>query len=212
MSRLRIIVAGMAAQYPIGGVAWDYPAISDRLCPAGPTTSSTTSTWCWPYCPPQRTMTDDPAYSAGYLRDFFARYAPELSERWHYLHLHETSCGMTRAAFDEFARSADLFLNVSGGSFFQDTLSPNCLKVFLDSDPGYNQYPQRAPVLVGECRALVCRVHAHDRHFTYAGIPGTRIARCRRPALPGARRGCRWCQSCGRRGRKRSARHRRGAR
>ena len=132
----------MAAQYPVGGVAWDYLQYPLGFARLGHDVVYHEDTWCWPYHPVQRTMTDDPAYSAEYLRDFFARYAPELGERWHYLHLHpETSWrgAWSRAAFDEFARGADLFLNVSGGSFFPDALSTKCLKVFLDSDPGYNQ-------------------------------------------------------------------------
>ena len=159
----------MAAQYPVGGVAWDYLQYPIGFARLGHDVVYHEDTWCWPYHPPQRTMTDDPAYSAAYLGDFFARYAPELSERWHYLHLHETSCGMSRAAFDEFAGSADLFLNVSGGSFFPDALSPHCLKVFLDSDPGYNQIIlSERPSWSENVERWCAGVHAHDRHFTYA--------------------------------------------
>jgi hypothetical protein len=169
MSPLRIIVAGMAAQYPVGGVAWDYLQYVVGLHRLGHDVAYHEDTWCWPYHPQHRTMTDDPVYSAAYLRDFFDRYAPELADRWHYLHLHETSCGMSRAAFDAFARSADLFINVSGASLFPDALSPHCLKVFIDSDPGYNQ------IILGErpswsenVERWCAGVHAHDRHFTYA--------------------------------------------
>ena len=159
----------MAAQYPVGGVAWDYLQYPIGFARLGHDVVYHEDTWCWPYHPPQRTMTDDPAYSAAYLGEFFARYAPELSERWHYLHLHETSCGMSRASFDEFARSADLFLNVSGGSFFPDALSPHCLKVFLDSDPGYNQIIlNERPSWSENVDRWCAGVYAHDRHFTYA--------------------------------------------
>jgi hypothetical protein len=169
MSRLRIIVAGMAAQYPVGGVAWDYLQYPIGLARLGHDVVYHEDTWCWPYDPLQRTMTDDPAYSAGYLREFFARYAPELGERWHYLHLHETSSGMSRAAFYEFARSADLFINVSGGSFFPDALSPSCRKLFLDTDPGYNQIIlSEKPSWSENVERWCAGVRAHDRHFTYA--------------------------------------------
>ena len=167
--RLRIIVAGMAAQYPVGGVAWDYLQYPIGLARLGHDVVYHEDTWCWPYNPLQRTMTDDPAYSAGYLRDFFARYASDLGERWHYLHLHETSCGMGRAAFDDFARSADLFVNVSGGSFFPDALSPACRTVFLDTDPGYNQIVlAEKPSWSENVERWCAGVRAHDRHFTYA--------------------------------------------
>lgn len=159
----------MAAQYPVGGVAWDYLQYPIGLARLGHDVVYHEDTWCWPYDPLQRTMTDDPAYSAGYLREFFARYAPELGERWHYLHLHETSSGMSRAAFYEFARSADLFINVSGGSFFPDALSPSCRKLFLDTDPGYNQIIlSEKPSWSENVERWCAGVRAHDRHFTYA--------------------------------------------
>jgi hypothetical protein len=167
--RLRIIVAGMAAQYPVGGVAWDYLQYPVGLAGLGHDVVYHEDTWCWPYDPLARTMTDDRSYSAAYLDDFFARYAPELSDRWHYQHLHETSCGMSRAAFDDFARSADLFMNVSGGSFFPDALSPRCLKLFLDTDPGYNQIVlSEKPSWSANVERWCEGVRAHDRHFTYA--------------------------------------------
>jgi hypothetical protein len=159
----------MAAQYPVGGVAWDYLQYAIGLARLGHEVVYHEDTWCWPYDPSERTMTDDWSYSAAYLDDFFARYAPDLSDHWHYLHLHETSCGMSRATFDQFARTADLFINVSGGSFFPDALSPRCRKVFIDSDPGYNQIIlSERPSWSENVDRWCAGVHAHDRHFTYA--------------------------------------------
>jgi hypothetical protein len=167
--KLRIIVAGMVAQYPVGGVAWDYLQYAIGLARLGHDVVYHEDTWCWPYDPLQRTMTDEASYSAAYLDDFFARYAPELSDRWHYLHLHDVSYGMSRVTFDDFARSADLFINVSGGSFFPDALSERCLKLFLDTDPGYNQIIlSERPSWSQNVERWCAGVHAHDRHFTYA--------------------------------------------
>ncbi|MFZ2007272.1 MAG: hypothetical protein WAV02_19460 [Stellaceae bacterium] len=167
--KLRIVVAGMVAQYPVGGVAWDYLQYAIGLARLGHDVVYHEDTWCWPYDPLQRSMTDEASYSAAYLDDFFARYAPELSDRWHYLHLHDTSYGMSRVTFDDFAKSADLFINVSGGSFFPDALSGHCLKLFLDSDPGYNQIIlSERPSWSQNVDRWCAGVHAHDRHFTYA--------------------------------------------
>lgn len=171
----------MVAQYPVGGVAWDYLQYAMGLARLGHDVVYHEDTWCWPYDPLQRAMTDEASYSAAYLDDFFARYAPELSDRWHYLHLHDTSYGMSRVTFDDFVKSADLFINVSGGSFFPDALSGRCLKLFLDSDPGYNQIilserPSWSQNVDRWCEG----VHAHDRHFTYAENFGA--ADCRVPA------------------------------
>jgi hypothetical protein len=179
VSRLRIIVAGMAAQYPVGGVAWDYLQYAIGLARLGHDVFYHEDTWCWPYNPRENRMTDDPAYSAAFLKSFFERYAPDLADRWHYLHLHQTSCGMSRHALDEVARTADLFLNISGSNFFPDALSPDCLKVFLDTDPGYNQIVLTEPPSWAEnVERWRTGVFAHDRHFTYAeniGAPDCRV-------------------------------------
>jgi hypothetical protein len=165
---LRIIVAGMVAQYPVGGVAWDYLQYIIGFACLGHDVFYHEDTWCWPYHPRDKRMTDDAGYSVRFLKSFFQRYAPELAEHWHYLHLHDASYGMPRPAFDAVARTADLFINISGASFFPEALSPHCVKVFVDTDPGYNQ------IVLSECPAWSENVGrwrsgvlAHDRHFTY---------------------------------------------
>lgn len=169
MSRARIIVTGLVAQHPVGGVAWDYLQYVIGLAQLGHDVYYHEDTWCWPYHPLQKTLTDDGEYSATYLKKFFERHAPEQADRWHYLHLHETSYGMSRANFDQIARSADLFLNVSGSSAFPDNLSPHCVKVFLDTDPGYNQIVlSERPAWSENVDRWCTNVFAHDRHFTYA--------------------------------------------
>src|SRR5213594_1866341 len=138
-ARLRIVVAGMAGLYPVGGMAWHYLQYVIGLARLGYDVYYHEDTWSWPYHPVEKTYTSSGSYSARFIGEFFERYAPGLAGRWHYLHLHETSFGMKRAAFDEAARTADLFLNVSGACMLPENLSPRCVKVFLDTDPGYNQ-------------------------------------------------------------------------
>jgi hypothetical protein len=168
-SRLRIIVTGLVAQYPVGGVAWDYLQYVIGFARLGHDVYYHEDTWCWPYHPVQQTLIDDCKYSAAYLKAFFEQYSPEHASRWHYLHLHETSCGMSRADFDQVARSADLFVNVSGASAFPENLSPHCVKVFLDTDPGYNQIVlSERPSWSENVDRWCANVFAHDRHFTYA--------------------------------------------
>jgi len=166
---LRIVVTGMVGLYPVGGVAWDYLQYVIGLSRLGHDVYYHEDTWSWPYHPLKRTFTSDGSYSASYIGEFFKRYAPELDGRWHYLHLHETSYGMDRRAFDEVARSADLFLNVSGACMIPDELSPRCVKVFLDTDPGYNQIMLEERFDWSENVERWCSsVLAHDQHFTYA--------------------------------------------
>jgi hypothetical protein len=150
-------------------VAWDYLQYVIGLARLGHDVYYHEDTWSWPYDPLQATYTAQGEYSARYLDRFFAKYAPELRQRWHYLHLHETSFGMDRAAFETVARSADLLLNVSGASMFPEHLSPRCVKVFLDTDPGYNQIMLSERFAWSENVERWCAsVAAHDQHCTYA--------------------------------------------
>jgi len=167
--KLRIIVGGLVGQYPLGGVAWDYFHYLLGLHELGHDVCYHEDTWCWPFNPIERTPTDNPAYTLKFLADFFADFAPALKDKWHYVQLHETHHGMSREEFDRFAESADIFLNVSGACFFPDSLSPRCVKVFLDTDPGYNQiiFTER-PAWSQNVQRWCDLVLAHDRHLTYA--------------------------------------------
>jgi hypothetical protein len=166
---LRIIVAGLVGLYPVGGVAWDYLQYVIGLARLGHDVYYHEDTWSWPYHPAKVTYTSQGEQSAEYLDRFFACYAPELRGRWHYLHLHEESFGMERAAFDEVARTAEVFLNVSGACMFPEHLSPGCVKIFLDTDPGYNQIMLSERFAWSENVERWCdAVAAHDQHFTYA--------------------------------------------
>jgi hypothetical protein len=168
-SPLRIIVTGLAGLYPVGGVAWDYLQYVIGFSRLGHDVYYHEDTWSWPYHPVERQATSDGSYSAAFLADFFERYAPELGSRWHYFHLHETSFGMSTEAFKEVARTADIFLNVSGACMFPDELGPGCMKIFLDTDPGYNQIMLSEKFEWSENVERWCEnVSAHDRHFTYA--------------------------------------------
>ena len=138
-SRLRIIVTGLVGLFPLGGVAWDYFQYVIGLARMGHDVYYHEDTWSWPYHPIENRNTSKGEYSAKFIADFFRKYAPDLDDKWHYLHLHEKSFGMSRSAFDEIAKTTDLFINVSGDCFIPDRLSSQCVKVFLDTDPGYNQ-------------------------------------------------------------------------
>jgi hypothetical protein len=168
-SRLRIIVTGLVGLYPVGGVAWDYLQYAIGLSRLGHDVYYHEDTWSWPYHPLEKTHTPDGNYSATYIGDFFSRYAPDLNGKWHYHHLHEKSFGMDRAAFDEVARMADLFLNISGACMIPDNLSPQCVKVFLDTDPGYNQIIlSERPTWSENVERWCASVASHNKFFTYA--------------------------------------------
>lgn len=178
-SELRIVVAGLVGLYPVGGVAWDYLQYVIGLARLGHDVFYYEDTWSWPYDPDRKANTDDPTYSVRFLRDFFERYAPDLADRWRYVHLHERGYGVDDRRWADVLRSTDLFLNVSGASMIPDCLPPSAVRTFLDTDPGYNQilYVMR-PEWSPNVDRWVDLVDGHDRHLTYAeniGRPGCLI-------------------------------------
>lgn len=174
-SQLRIIVSGLVGLYPIGGVSWDYLQYVIGLARLGHDVYYHEDTWSWPYHPVEKTYTSEGNYSAEYIQHFFKMYAPELINRWHYSHLHNLSFGMTRASFDEIAKTADMFINLSGAGFIPEKLSSKCIKVFIDTDPGYNQIMLSEKYAWSENIERWCKIVAeHDVFLTYAeNINGT---------------------------------------
>ncbi len=166
IDRLRIIVCGLLGRNPVGG--WHYLQHLLGLSQLGHDVYYHEDTWCWPYNPIEKTYTSDGSYSAKYIENFIKSYASELKEKWHYLHLHKKSYGMSRSKFDEIAKTADIFLNIGGANILYDKLSQRCMKVFLDTDPGYNQIVlSERPDWSENVDRWYSSVFAHDKHFTY---------------------------------------------
>jgi len=167
--KLRIIVGGLVGQYPLGGVAWDYFHYLLGLHELGHDVYYHEDTWVWPFDPSVGYAVDEPTYNVNFISDFFKRYAPALADKWCYVLLHDKHYGMTREAFDEVARTADIYLNVSGACFLPEKLGSNCKRVFLDTDPGYNQIVMATrPAWSENVDRWIETVRAHDVHLTYA--------------------------------------------
>ncbi len=167
--KLRIIVSGMVGQFPLGGVAWDYFHYCLGLHQLGHDVYYHEDTFLWPNNPKLGYPCDDASYTVEFIQNFFSTYAPALTGKWHYRLLRKDSYGMTKEAFDEVARTADVFLNVSGASFLPEGLNPKCVKVFMDTDPGYNQIVMsEKPTWAEGVEGWEAGIVAHDRFLTYA--------------------------------------------
>lgn len=168
--KLRIIVGGLVGQYPLGGVAWDYFHYLLGLHQLGHDVYYHEDTWVWPHDPVKNYPVDEPTYTVDFLRNFFDRYAPGLSAKWCYVLLHDKHFGMTREQFDEVARTADVYLNVSGACMLPENLNPKAKRVFLDTDPGYNQIVMATRPAWSENvdRWIDTVRNKHDVHLTYA--------------------------------------------
>ena len=163
--KLRIIVGGMVGQFPMGGVAWDYFHYVLGLAELGHEVVYHEDTRAWPGDPVNGGgQMPGATYTRAFLAGFFRDHAPHMADRWHYLLTSDEHIGMSAGAFDEFARSADVFLNVSGACFIPDALPAKCRTVFLDTDPGCNQIP----IFNDENFGWEEMLRSHDRFLTYA--------------------------------------------
>ncbi|OJF14713.1 glycosyltransferase [Couchioplanes caeruleus] len=178
MNRLRIVVSGLVGLYPLGGVAWDYLQYMIGLARLGHDVYYHEDTWRWPYQPVDVTFSADGTYSAAFIAGFLADWAPELAERWHYVHLAAEHHGMSATAFRRVARTADVFLNISGGSAVPEELPAGAARVFVDTDPGVNQIMLRQRLAWADDSGPWA-ITSHDRFFTYGENLGG--AQCRVP-------------------------------
>jgi len=186
---MRIVVTGLVATYPMGGVAWDYLAYVDGFRRLGGDVLYLEDTGQWVYDPVRQTFTDDITGNVRYLVDALGTTgAPDapFSVRGP----DGTRHGLGEAAVRRFCRSADLFLNVSGSCWLRDEYRGARRTAYLDSDPGYTQAKLLAKergIASEDDLFSVDLIHHHDRFLTFAehvGRPGCLVPAGGLPWIP----------------------------
>lgn len=180
---MRIVVTGLVASYPMGGVAWDYLAYVDGFRRLGHEVFYLEDTGQWFYDPVACTFTDDVAYNVRFLADGLSLVgAPDVP--WSVRAPDGCHHGADAAAVRRACDEADLFLNVSGCCWLRDEYRGARCKAYLDSDPGYTQAKllaaQNGTATEDEVYSADW-IRAHDRFFTFAeniGSPDCRIPAC----------------------------------
>ena len=81
-SRLRIVVTGLVAQYPLGGVTWDYIQYPVGLARMGHDVYYLEDSGQWPYDPVAGGLAKQPDFNVRYLADVMERFG--LGENWAY--------------------------------------------------------------------------------------------------------------------------------
>ena len=172
---MKIVVAGMIATFPVGGVAWDYGQYALGLERLGHEVYYVEDVGFPSYDVRTRTYSDDGASGAEFLGLALAEHSPTLARRWHYRAADGRTYGLDPDAFAGAIADADLFLNVSGGCLLREPYRSCRRKVLIDTDPGWNhfvQYPRmEAAAARGEGRGF----RDYDHFLTYAtriGKPG----------------------------------------
>lgn len=178
---MRAIVTGMIGTYPVGGVAWDYGQYALGLEKLGYDVYYLEDTGCETYDAVKGEYCEDCSSNVRFLRESLAHLSPTLGERWHFRAMDNSTHGIAAGEFHKIVASADLFLNVSGGTLLRDEYMKCPCKVLIDSDPGWNHfvnYPNwdKSPGWQG-----THGFRGHDHFFTYAERIGT--PECNLPQL-----------------------------
>ena len=181
---MKIVVTGLIATYPLGGVSWDYIAYVAGFARLGHEVFYLEDTGNWFYDPRAQTFTDDVAFNIRYLGDAFAFAGINLGNRWSVRSPDGVYHGAPQAEVERFCRSADLLLNVSGACWLRDGYRGARRTAYLDSDPCYSQSKLIAVergTASDDVAYSVGLIRAHDCFLTFAeniGQPSCRIPDC----------------------------------
>jgi hypothetical protein len=117
--------------------------------------------------PVHNTRATDPSYGTMYIHNALQPFG--LGDRWAFVNYDGSYHGQSASAVRRYAADADLFLNLSGGSWFwRDEYARIPHKAFIDSDPGFTQLAiaKAEPWYVQFFRQF-------DRLFTFGSNIGT---------------------------------------
>lgn len=168
----RIVVSGLLAQYPLGGVTWDYLQYIVGFARLGHDVYYVEDTGQWPYNPAEDGVSKGCEANVDHLATVMDRFG--LSDRWAYRFAWQDQWfGLDEARRTEVIRTADLILNVSGVLRDPAGLDRHGVLAYLDSDPVFTQVKLARGQ--NDFRAVV---DAHDVHFTFgetlgADVPAT---------------------------------------
>ena len=135
---MKILFAGIIARYPFGGVTWCSLMYLLGLRALGHDVFYIEDTGECVYDPIQNTRSTDPSYGTEYIRRSLEPFG--LGDGWAFVNYDGTYHGRSAEDVKRFCADADLFVNLSGGSWFwRDEYARIPRRVFIDSDPAFTQ-------------------------------------------------------------------------
>ena len=164
---MKILFAGIIARYPFGGVTWCSLMYLLGLRALGHEVFYIEDTGECVYDPVQNTRATDPSYGTAYIDAALAPFG--LGDRWTFVNYDGGYHGQSADVVRRYCADADLFLNLSGGSWFwRDEYARIPRKAFIDSDPAFTQLAiaKAEPWYVEFFRRF-------DRLFTFGSNIGT---------------------------------------
>ncbi len=169
-SRLRIVVTGLIAQYPLGGVTWDYLQYVLGFAGMGHDVYYLEDTGFWPYNPETGGLSEDGCqFNVAYLAEVMQQFG--LQDKWLYRHDYtDTWYGVDDTTRREVLASADILVNVSGCLVDPGRYRDIERLVFIDSDPVFTQVK-----LLNGYQSFRDQIDLHDVLFSFAENPSHRI-------------------------------------
>jgi hypothetical protein len=166
---VKIVLAGIVARYPYGGVTWCSLMYLLGLQRLGHQVCYVEDTGECVYDPLKNALSTDPSYGTGYIHRALEPFG--LGDRWSFVNYDGSYHGASRDTVKRWCAEADVFINLSGGSWFwRDEYAAIPRKVFVDSDPVFTQL-----ALAKGDEWYVDFFRGFDRLFTFGaniGAPG----------------------------------------
>src|SRR5688572_14166420 len=135
---MKVLFAGIMGRYPFGGVTWCSLMYLLGLRALGHQVFYIEDTGECIYDPEQNILSRDPSYGTRYIHSALAPFG--LGDRWSFVNYDGTYHGASRETVRAYCGDADLFINLSGGSWFwRDEYAKIPQRVFVDSDPVFTQ-------------------------------------------------------------------------
>ncbi len=135
---MKILFAGIIARYPFGGVTWCTLMYLLGLRALGHDVFYIEDTGECVYDPVLNTRATDPGYGTSYIHNALEPFG--LGDKWAFVNYDGTYHGRSAEEVHRFCADADLFLNLSGGSWFwRDEYARIPRSAFIDSDPAFTQ-------------------------------------------------------------------------
>jgi len=164
---VKVVLAGIIARYPYGGVTWCSLMYLLGLRALGHDVCYIEDTGECIYDPVQNALATDPSYGTRYIHQALEPFG--LGDRWSFVNYDGTHHGASRDTVRRWCADADLFINLSGGAWFwRDEYASIPRKVFVDSDPVFTQL-----ALAKGDEWYVTFFRGFDRHFTFGANIGT---------------------------------------
>jgi hypothetical protein len=169
---MQIVVTGLIATYPLGGVSWDYLQYIQGLHLLGHDVFYLEDTGNWVYNPELSTFTEDCSFNLHYLNAVLTfAVGPATRRRWSFRTPRGEYFGLTEQEIEAVCNQADLFINVSGCCWLRDRYQGCARKLYIDTDPLYTQYQleaMRRGTATEDQAYSVNLIRNHDLFFTFA--------------------------------------------